>query len=57
LYTFGSDYCGCLGVGQDEILNEDVDVSDGFGNIFKPIPISFFSNQSIKISKVMKFLI
>ena len=48
MYTFGTDYSGCLGLGDDELNDE----SDEFRNVFKPIPIPYFNNESIKILKV-----
>lgn len=53
---FGSDYNGCLGISEEEFetLNQlnDKDLIDDHRNVFKPIPVPFFYNQSIKVLKV-----
>lgn len=47
LYTFGIDYLGCLGLGDDceELFDSD-------RNVYTPVKIPFFEMNSLKVSKI-----
>jgi hypothetical protein len=53
LYSFGSDYCGCLGLGFSENMSDDEEsIFEDSNNVYLPIPVTFFANNGIKIRKV-----
>ena len=45
LYTFGTDYLGCLGLGGQEALDSE-------NSIYRPTKLLFFESNSLKVSKI-----
>lgn len=50
LYTFGTDFSGCLGLGFEN--NELFENENGENRVYTPVKIPFFEKNDIKISKI-----